>query len=159
MRDTMRFFAWCSERGFDVMTVNAIHLAGYRESLKSEGLEPASVKRHFSALRMLYAWWVEKGVLVTNPVREVKTEKVSRQEGKTPAFELEDMQKLFASFDTQSVVGLRDRALIAVMAYTFARVGAAVALDAQDYYAQGRHTYLRLEESSSFPICLATCGR
>ena len=146
MRDTMRFFAWCSERGFDVMTVNAIHLAGYRESLKSEGLEPASVKRHFSALRMLYAWWVEKGVLVTNPVREVKTEKVSRQEGKTPAFELEDMQKLFASFDTQSVVGLRDRALIAVMAYTFARVGAAVALDAQDYYAQGRHTYLRLEE-------------
>ena len=102
----MRFFNWCSVRDFDVMAVNPIHLAGYRESLKSEDLEPASIKRHFSALRMLYAWWVEKGVLVTNPLREVKTEKVSRQEGETPASEVEDMPKLFASFDIQSIVGL-----------------------------------------------------
>jgi site-specific recombinase XerD len=82
----------------------------------------------------------------TNPVREVKTEKVSRQEGKTPAFELEDMQQLFASFDVASVVGLRDRALIAVMAYTFARVGATVSLDVEDYYAQGKRSFLRLAE-------------
>jgi site-specific recombinase XerD len=94
---------------------------------------------------MLYSWWVEKGVLVTNPVREVKTEKVSRQEGKMPAFELEDMQQLYASFDVASVVRLRDRACIA---YTFARVGATVSLDVEDYYVQGKRSFLRIAEKA-----------
>lgn len=145
MRDVARFAQWCDGRGFRLEQVSTIHLASYREEIRKE-LAPTSVKRHFSALRRLFGWWVEKGVLERNPVREVRTEKVSRTEGKTPAFELEDMQRLFASFDTESLVGLRDRALIGVMAYSFARVSAAVSLDVEDYYPQGRRSYLRLDE-------------
>jgi site-specific recombinase XerD len=145
MRDVIRFFNWCQERSFDPMTVNAIHLSGYREHLRRE-LSPQSVKRHFSALRTLYAWWVEKGILERNPVREVKTEKFSRTEGKTPAFDLEDMRRLFESFDTSSLVGLRDRALIGVLAYTFARVEAAVTLRVKDYATLGRRSVLHLSE-------------
>ncbi|RYG18607.1 integrase [bacterium] len=145
MRDVARFAQWCDGRGFRLEQVSTIHLAAYREEIKRE-LAPTSVKRHFSALRRLFGWWVEKGVLERNPVREVRTEKVSRTEGKTPAFELEDMQQLFQSFDTESLIGLRDRALIGVMAFTFARVTAAVSLSVKDYYPQGRRSYLRLDE-------------
>ncbi|HRJ33881.1 MAG TPA: tyrosine-type recombinase/integrase [Fimbriimonadaceae bacterium] len=145
LRDVSRFFTWCQERGFDIMTVTPIHVAGYREHLRQE-LAATSVKRHFSALRMLYSYWVERGVLERNPVREVKTEKVSRSEGKTPALSVEDMRKLFESFDTESLVGLRDRAFIAVMAYTFARVSAVCNLKAKDYIEQGRTTLLRFRE-------------
>ena len=145
MRDIARFAQWSESRGFRLEQMTAIHLAAYREEIRKE-LAPTSVKRHFSALRRLFGWWVEKGVLERNPVREVRTEKVSRTEGKTPAFELVDMQQLFASFDTDSIIGLRDRALVGVMAFTFARVTAAVSLDVKDYYPLGRRSFLRLDE-------------
>ncbi len=148
-RDVRRFFEWCALQGYDPLNVTPIHLAGYREVLKRD-VEPTTVKRHFSALRSLYAWWVEKGVLTTNPVREVKTEKVSRSEGKTPALEAEQVRELMESFgDDEATIGLvrlRDRALIGVMAYSFARVQAVVSLKVRDYAQLGRRSVLRLAE-------------
>jgi site-specific recombinase XerC len=49
-------------------------------------LAPPTVKQHMAAIRMLFSWLTEKGVLAMNPAREVKTERFSRTEGKTPAF-------------------------------------------------------------------------
>jgi integrase len=48
--------------------------------------------------------------------------------------------------DTSSQVGLRDRALIGLMVYTFARVGAAIRMRIEDVYVQGRRTWVRLHE-------------
>ncbi len=50
--------------------------------------------------------------------------------------------------DVSTVVGLRDRAIIAVMTYTFARVGAVVALTLEDYYPQKKRWWLRLREKN-----------
>src|ERR1700674_1205203 len=65
-----------------------------------------------SAIRMLFSWLTEKGILAMNPAREVKTEKFSRTEGKTPAFDTEQVQKVLDRIDTSNEVGLRDRALL-----------------------------------------------
>jgi integrase/recombinase XerD len=46
-------------------------------------------------------------------------------------------RELVDSIDTSIVVGLRDRALIAVMTHTFARVTAVIGLTVDDYYAEG----------------------
>lgn len=145
MRDVARFAQWCDERSFRLEGITSIHLAAYREEVSRE-LSSPSIKRHFSALRMLFSWFVEKGVLDRNPVREVKTPRFSRSEGKTPAFTPEEMHQLFESFDTDSIVGLRDRALIGVMAFTFARVEAVVSLRVKDVMAVGRRTVIRLNE-------------
>ena len=48
--------------------------------------------------------------------------------------------------DTSWPVGLRDRALIGLMVYTFARVGAALKMRVKDVYVQGRRTWVRLHE-------------
>jgi len=45
------------------------------------------------------------------------------------------------------LAGLRDRAIIAVMIYTFDRVGSMVAMTVEDYYPQGKRSWLRLYES------------
>jgi len=66
------------------------------------------------------------GVLAMNPAREVKTERFSRTEGKTPAFVDGEVQKLLDVIETSTHTGLRDRALLGVLAYTFARIGAVV---------------------------------
>ena len=44
------------------------------------------------------------------------------------------------------MVGLRDRALIGVMTYTFARIGAVVAMRVEDYYPNGKRWWVRLHE-------------
>lgn len=143
LRAVVQFSDWCQERKIFLEAVSPIVLAAYRE--QHPGSAP-TVKQHFSALRMLFGWFVEKGIVDRNPVREVKTQKFSRVEGKTPALTVEDMQTLFQSFDVETVVGLRDRALIGVMAYTFARVDAAMSLRVRDYIQHGRRSLIRLRE-------------
>jgi site-specific recombinase XerC len=81
-----------------------------------------------------------------NPAREVKTERFSRTEGKTPAFVDGEVQTLLNSIDIFTHVGLRDRALRGPLAYAFARIGAVVRLKVEDYYPSGKRFLLRFKE-------------
>ena len=63
-----------------------------------------------------------------------------------PEDQAEEARALLDSIAPSSAVALRDRALIALMVYTFARVGAALKKHVEDVYAQGRRTWVRLHE-------------
>jgi integrase/recombinase XerD len=80
-----------------------------------------------------------------NPAREVKTVRFSRTEGKTPAF-VEGEFKGYLTRLRPPHTGLRDRALLGVLAYTFARIGAVVNLKVEDYYPSGKRFWLRFKE-------------
>jgi integrase len=58
----------------------------------------------------------------------------------------EQARELLDSIDTSTLVGLRDRALISVMAFAFARIGAVVAMRVEDYYPKGKRWWVRLHE-------------
>ena len=58
----------------------------------------------------------------------------------------EDTRALFESIDTSTLIGLRDRALIGVMAYSFARIGAMLAMRVENYLPIGKGWFLRLRE-------------
>jgi integrase len=66
--------------------------------------------------------------------------------GKTPVLTADQARQLLDSIDTTTVVGLRDRALISVMTYAFARIGAVVAMRVEDYYPEGKRWWVRLHE-------------
>jgi integrase len=66
--------------------------------------------------------------------------------GKTPVLEPAEARKLLEAIDTTTSVGLRDRALIALMIYSFARVGAALGMRVEDIYTQNRRLWVRLHE-------------
>jgi integrase/recombinase XerD len=66
--------------------------------------------------------------------------------GKTPVLDAEQARALLDSIETTTLAGLRDRALIAVMVYSFARVSAAVNMDVKDYWQNGKRYWLRLRE-------------
>jgi len=159
-RDVEAFCAWCFDRGLTLHTITPVDVAAYRDQLVSSGKEPTTIKRHLSALRALFAYLVANGAMKSNPAREVKSETVRRGEGKTPALDPQQMRQLFESFDPSKLVDLRDRALIGVMAYTFARVTAACRLTRADYIDLGRSTFLRLKEKGGVqrevpchPVC------
>jgi integrase/recombinase XerD len=104
------------------------------------------VKQHLAAIRMLFDWMVTGGVLPFNPAASVRGPKYSIKKGKTPVLSPEDARALLDSIDVGELSGLRDRALIAVMIYSFARVSAVVAMNVEDFYQQGKRCWLRLQE-------------
>lgn len=145
-RAVRRFLGWIAERGVAFESVEAIHVAAYLEWLAGEGYAIPTVKQHLAAIRMLGSFLVVRQVLSRNPAIDVRGPKHVVRTGKTPVFEGSDARALFASIDTGRVSGLRDCALLGVMVYTFARVGAVLALDIEDYYQAGRRMFFRFQE-------------
>lgn len=147
-----RFSDWCEGRGLlDLAHVKPQHVAAYVEMLglpepKGQGLSKPSVRQHLAALRMLFDWLVVGHVLDVNPAHAVRGPKYSQKKGKTAVLDREEARALLAAIDTSSLTGLRDRALVGVMIYTFARIGAALQMNVGDYFSQGRRGWIRLQE-------------
>jgi integrase/recombinase XerD len=55
-------------------------------------------------------------------------------------------RQLLDSIESNTLIGLRDRAVIGVMVYSFARVGAAVAMKGGDLFQHRKRLWLRLHE-------------
>ena len=139
------FFRWCESRGLQLEQIGPVHVAAYIEKLL-KGLSRPSVKQNLAAIRMLFDWLVVGQVVPFNPASSVRGPKHSVKKGKTPVLSGDEARQLLDAIDTSSVVGLRDRALIGLMVYTFARVGAATGMDVEDWYFQGRRWWVRLHE-------------
>jgi len=146
-RAAAMFLRWCEARGLALDHIEPIHVAAYIEQLQEQHAAP-TVKQHLACIRMLFDWLVTGQVLPSNPAHAVRGPRYSVAKGSTPVLSSEEATALLAGMDTSSVVGLRDRALIAVMTYTFARVGAVVALKAEDYFPQKKRWWLRLHEKN-----------
>jgi site-specific recombinase XerD len=145
-RAIRQFLAWAEGAGYQALEdIEPITVAAYVEILQRQAAPP-TVKQHMAATRMLFSWLTEKGVLAMNPAREVKTERFSRTEGKTPAFVEGEVQRLLGAIETSTHIGLRDRALLGTLAYSFARIGAVVNLKVEDYYPSGKRFLLRFKE-------------
>jgi len=91
---------------------------------------PPSVKQHLAAIRMLFDWLVVRQVVAINPAAAVRGPRHVVKKGKTPVLEANEARTLLDSIDVSTPVGLRDRALIALLVYTFARVSAAISMSA-----------------------------
>jgi integrase/recombinase XerD len=138
-----QFLAWCAAREVALTAISPALLGGYVRELS--GSKPTK-KLHWSALRRFFDQLVLRHVLVLNPAASVRAPKHSVVEGKTSALAVEQARRLLTSIDTRQVVGLRDRAIIATLIYTAARVGAVAKLRGKDYYADGTQWWFRLDE-------------
>jgi integrase len=84
--------------------------------------------------------------MASNPAHAVRGPKYTQKKGKTPVLTPEEARELLDAIDIDSVVGLRDRALIGLMVYSFARVGAVLGMRVEDFFVQGRRGWVRLHE-------------
>jgi site-specific recombinase XerD len=133
------------KRKLPLEAIQPIHVAAYIEHLMATRSRP-TVKQHLAAIRMLFDWLVTGQVIPLNPAHAVRGPKHSVKKGKTSVLTAEEMRALLDSIDTTKLIGIRDRALIAVMGYTFARVGAVIQMRVEDYYTQNRRGWVRLHE-------------
>ena len=140
------FAAWCGAHGVGhSRDVSPVHVAAYVDQLQLRMAAP-SVKLHLAGLRMLFDWLVVGQIIPVNPASAVRGPKHSVRKGKTPVLTAAEARELLDAIDTDTLTGLRDRALIALMTYAFARVGAVLKMRAEDVFIQGRRTWVRLHE-------------
>src|SRR6202453_496125 len=140
-----QFFAWCEPRRLGLDAIRPRTVGAYIEQLGSEMAKP-SVKQHLAAIRQLFDFLVTGGFLPSNPAGAVRGPKYVVKRGKTPVLSADQARQLLDSIDVTELSGLRDRALIGVMVYSFARVSAAAALRVEDYFETGKRAWLRLHE-------------
>jgi hypothetical protein len=81
-------------------------------------------------------------------------------EGKTREISIDQARPLLASLDTTHVVGLRDRAILAILVYASSRAGGVAKLRCGDFYnadSNGCCTSMRKGESPARSPCVRTC--
>jgi site-specific recombinase XerD len=170
-RAVCSFFAWLDGHGIaELPDIEPFHVAAYLKALRvsdasdrvasERAAARPTVKQHLAAIRMLFDWLVVGQVLAINPAHAVRGPKHVVKRGKTPVLSEDQARHLLASIkvtgkvalpdgseaEVPSLVGLRDRALIGVMVYSFARVSAVVAMTVEDYFSNGKRWWLRLHE-------------
>lgn len=140
------FLSWCAQRRvLSIAAVQPLHVAAYIEELGQVRSAP-TVKQRLAAIRHLFDWLVIGQVVPVNPAGSVRGPSHSVKRGKTPVLAPEEARRLLDSIDLTTPAGLRDRALIALMVFSFARIGAALRMRVEDAYVQDRRLWVRLHE-------------
>jgi site-specific recombinase XerD len=140
------FLAWCERQGVAAIAeVQPLHVGAYVEKLTRERSGPTA-KQSLAAIRMLFDWLVTGQIVSTNPAWSVRGPKHAVKVGKTPVLDPIETRALLDSIDVSTPAGLRDRALIGLMVYSFARVGAALGMKVEDAFVQNRRLWVRLHE-------------
>ncbi|MFM0512071.1 tyrosine-type recombinase/integrase [Paraburkholderia sp. RL17-373-BIF-A] len=140
------FLHWCVGAGVSSITaVQPLHVAAWIE-LQMRTLSAPTCKQRLAAIRHLFDWLVTGQIVPYNPAASVRGPAYSARKGRTPALDATEARHLLDSIDVAIPIGLRDRALIALMVFSFARIGAAVAMRVDDVYVQNRRLWVRLRE-------------
>lgn len=147
IRAVTEFLDWCAVVAgvTSVIDVEPLHVAVWIEDKTRQRSAP-TVKQHLAAIRHLFDWLVTGQIVAINPASSVRGPSHVVKTGKTPILDVAEARHLLTNIDASTHAGLRDRALIALMVYSFARIGAALGMKVEDVYTQNRRLWVRLRE-------------
>jgi site-specific recombinase XerD len=140
------FFDWLQMNGVaELGAIRTHHVSTYIELL-THGYSAPTVKQHLAAIRRLFDWLIVGQVIDQNVAAPVRGPTHVVKKGKTPVLLGDEARTLLDSIYVSTIIGLRDRALIALLIYSFARISAALQMNVDDYYPQGKRWWVRLHE-------------
>jgi site-specific recombinase XerD len=141
------FFLYIRQNGIQHFSqVTPIVISRWVQDMKSTNLETATIKQRLAAVKGFLDYLTTGGVIPTNPAISVRGPKYSASRGKTPVLTGQQAAQLLASIDISTLSGLRDRTLIALMTYTFARIGAVTQMTVGDLFYERNRLWVRLHE-------------
>ena len=126
-----QFLAWCAARGLGLTAVSPLHVAAY---IRTHPGSAPTVKQHLAAIPHARRLARRQPGYPGEPG------------GGRPGADARGDDGLLAAIDTGTLAGRRDRALVSVMLYSFARVSAVIGMRRQDYFRQECQGWLRLHE-------------
>ena len=147
------------------------HVSQWRERLAAEEQAKSTIRRKLTALRSLFSYLQTYGYSGANPAhgKFVKAPAVSR-DGKTVGLSPHDCRRLLEAPQVEDLerkitlpAGIRDRAMLAVLAYSGCRVGELVRLRVRDFKTSGEHRILNVTgkggKERTTPLHLETVER
>jgi site-specific recombinase XerD len=155
-----QFLAWCELRGLELPRIAPKDVGQYFDGLRKKNLSIATRKQHLAAIRHFFDGLVMRHAVILNPALSVRGDRYQVVEGKTPEITVHDARALLASIEvirriklgdgreteTSWLVGLRDRAIVAILIYTAARAGAVASLRRGSFYHAGDQWMLHFDE-------------
>ncbi|MGH9453768.1 MAG: tyrosine-type recombinase/integrase, partial [Terriglobia bacterium] len=115
-RSVNQFLAWCDEHGLELARIAPRDVGQYFDSLNHVSI--ATRKQRLAAIRHFFDGMVTRHAIILNPALSVRGERYEVIEGKTPEITVPHARQLLKSIKTSNAVGLRDRAILAILAYT-----------------------------------------
>jgi len=137
------FLIWCDRQHVDLQGITPGMVGHYFDQHTGS---PPTKKLHMSAIRGLFDVLVQRHVLILNPALSVRTERYSVTEGRTPEITIEQVRQLRDSIRLVSVIDHRDLAIINMLMFTAARVGAIAKLRIRDLRDDGHHMSVQFRE-------------
>ena len=121
-----------------------LDLRGYVAALHESGYAKATIARRLASMRSFFRFGQREGWIDTNPAKPLRNPRKGRA---LPHFlSAEDLGRLLKAPPPNEPAGLRDRALIGAMVYSFARVSAVVGMNVEDYFPKNTRYWFRLHE-------------
>jgi integrase/recombinase XerD len=131
--DVREFVTFFGLRSFtELRGISRAHVIAWRKDLESRivkrgrnanpqnpriGLSPAAIRRKLSALSALFDYLCESNAVAGNPVDGVKRPMANGNEGLTPALGDAQARKLIEAPPSDTLKGVRDRAILATLLY------------------------------------------
>ena len=150
------FLKRLQQEGFETLSeLKPYHVSAYLDRLsrrrpaqpgQGQGLSAPTRKQALAAIRTYLDYLSSNGVIEANAAKSVRGPKHSVRGGKTTVLSAEEARQLLDSIETHTLIGLRDRALVALMLYAFARVSAALKMNLGDIRVERHRLRVRLNE-------------
>jgi integrase/recombinase XerD len=138
-----QFLNWCDNQKLELRDITPALVGNYYDALHAS---IPTKKQHLSALRCFFDQLVLRHAVVLNPAASVRGERYRITEGKTPEITVDQERTLLKSIRVHDLLGLRDRAIISILIYTAARIGAVASLTVQSLSHDGTQWALRFLE-------------
>ena len=127
-RDINKFIAWClSERRNSLLHITHADIQGYlADQMNQHKAKSSSMGRNLSSLKRLFRYLVRQGLIDADPTLQIDAPKLPRALPKT--LTEQDVDLLLEAPDTDTALGIRDRAMLEVLYATGLRVSELVGL-------------------------------
>jgi len=109
------WLAWCGARQLDPLLATKGDVEAHRDEMRARKLSPASVAHRVIIVRSFYESLLDADLVSANPAGRVRARRGVRG-GNYKAFSREQLAHLLASFQSDDIETLRDRAMVALMA-------------------------------------------
>lgn len=129
----------------ELYQVTQAHVIAWREAMQQAGLSRASIATRLSALSSLYKHLTDERLAISNPVSGVKRPQTGNSglgAGKSPTLSKQQVRAMLDAPDTETIKGLRDRALLHVFFFTGARCTEPTKLKVKDLRFDREYTVL-----------------
>jgi site-specific recombinase XerD len=114
----------------------------WRRELEASS-KSSTIRRKLAALSSLFTHLVDQQLLPHNPCRDIKRPRINRREGRTAAFSVAQARALLDAPPANTLLGLRDRAILSVGLQAGARRSAIARLRVGDFFQDRGYDALR----------------